>query len=44
MAGIMVGGAILDRISDAHFRASRRWIVTIIGAAFLFQAVQIAAA
>ncbi|MBO9695804.1 MAG: sulfite exporter TauE/SafE family protein [Sphingopyxis sp.] len=42
MAGIMVGGYILDRISDAHFRASRRWIVTIIGATFLFQAVRIA--
>jgi uncharacterized membrane protein YfcA len=42
MAGIMVGGIILDRISEAHFRASRRWIVTVIGAAFLFQAAQIA--
>ncbi|MGN7932287.1 hypothetical protein [Sphingopyxis sp. 22461] len=44
MAGglvLMVGGTILDRISDAHFRASRRWIVTIIGATFLFQAAQI---
>ena len=44
MAGIMVGGYILHRISDAHFRASRRWIVTIIGATFLFQAIQIAIA
>ena len=44
MGGIMVGGAILDRISDAHFRASRRWIVTIIGATFLLQAIQIALA
>lgn len=44
MAGIMVGSAILDRISDAHFRTSRRWIVTIIGATFLFQAVRIAIA
>jgi len=42
MAGIMVGGHILDRISDAHFRASRRWIVTIIGATFLYQAIEIA--
>ncbi len=41
MAGIMVGGAILDRISDAHFRAGRRWIVTLVGLAFLFQAIQI---
>lgn len=44
MAGIMVGGALLDRISEAHFRSSRRWIVTVIGAAFLFQAIQIALA
>lgn len=44
MAGIMVGGVILDRISDAHFRTSRRWIVTVIGATFLFQAIQIALA
>ncbi|NYF33533.1 MULTISPECIES: sulfite exporter TauE/SafE family protein [Sphingopyxis] len=43
MAGIMVGAAILDRISEAHFRASRRWLVTIIGATFLVQAIRIAA-
>lgn len=42
MAGIVVGGYVLDRISDAHFRSSRRWIVTIIGATFLVQAAQIA--
>lgn len=41
MAGIMVGGAILDRISDAHFKAGRRWIVTLVGLAFLFQAAAI---
>lgn len=44
MAGITVGGYILDRISDAQFRSSRRWIVTIVGAVFLFQAIQIALA
>ncbi len=44
MAGIMVGGLILDRISEAHFRSSRRWIITIVGAAFLVQAVRIAMA
>lgn len=44
MAGIMVGGFILDRISDAHFRTGRRWIVTLVGATFLFQAAQIALA
>ncbi len=37
MAGIVVGGYVLDRISDAHFRSSRRWIVTIIGATFTVQ-------
>ncbi|QCB54248.1 hypothetical protein E5675_07250 [Sphingopyxis sp. PAMC25046] len=42
--GIMIGGHILGRISEAHFRASRRWIVTIIGATFLYQAIWIAAA
>lgn len=41
MAGIMVGGAILDRISEAHFRAGRRWIVTLVGLAFLIQAAEI---
>lgn len=44
MAGITVGGIILGRISDAHFRTGRRWIVTIIGATFLVQAVRIALA
>lgn len=44
MAGIMVGGIILDRISEAHFRTSRRWIITIVGATFLVQAVQVALA
>lgn len=40
MAGIMVGGVILNRISDAYFQAARRWIVTIIGLTFLFQAAE----
>lgn len=44
MAGIMLGGVILDRISDAHFRTSRRWLITLIGATFLFQAIRIAVA
>lgn len=42
MAGIMVGAKILDRISEAHFRASRRWIVTIVGLGFLVQAIRLA--
>lgn len=41
MAGIMVGGAVLDRISEAHFRTGRRWIVTFVGLAFLVQAIEI---
>jgi uncharacterized membrane protein YfcA len=44
MAGIMVGGVLLGRISDAHFRASRRWLLTLIGATFLLQAIRIALA
>ncbi len=44
MAGIMVGGIILDRISEAHFRTGRRWIITIVGATFLAQAIRIALA
>lgn len=38
MAGIVVGGYILDRISEAHFKAGRRWILTLIGLGFLYQA------
>lgn len=40
MGGIMVGGLILNRISDAHFKAGRKWIVTLIGALFLVQAAE----
>lgn len=43
MAGISIGGVILDRISEAHFRTSRRWIVTAVGIAFLIQAARLAA-
>ena len=42
MGGIMVGGVLLDRISDAHFRTGRRWLLTLIGATFLVQAIRIA--
>ena len=44
MAGISVGGIILDRISDAQFRLLRRWLVTLVGLAFLVQAIRIAVA
>lgn len=42
MVGTVIGGRILDRMSDAHFKLARRWVVTLIGAVFLFQAGQIA--
>jgi uncharacterized membrane protein YfcA len=42
MVGIVLGGKILDRMSDAHFKWARRWIVTMIGVVFLAQAGQIA--
>lgn len=44
MGGIMVGGYVLDRISDAQFRTLRRWLVTIVGLTFLVQAILIAIA
>lgn len=40
MAGIMVGGVILNQMSDAHFQSGRKWIVTMIGVIFLFQAAE----
>jgi uncharacterized membrane protein YfcA len=44
MAGITIGGVLLDRISDAQFRLIRRWLVTLVGLTFLFQAIRIAIA
>jgi len=41
MAGIVIGGRILDRMSDSHFKAARRWIVTAMGVIFLIQAAEI---
>lgn len=41
MIGIVMGGWILDRMSDARFRTMRRWIVTLIGATFLVHAARI---
>jgi hypothetical protein len=38
---MLTGSRTIGTGDDAHFRASRRWIVSIIGATFLFQAVQI---
>jgi uncharacterized protein len=38
MAGTWVGGRILDRMTDRHFLAWTKWIVTGIGAVYLVQA------
>ena len=38
IAGTVVGGRILDRLTDKSFLSWTRWIVTAIGAAYLFQA------
>lgn len=42
MAGTMLGGRVLDRLTDKSFLAWTRWIVTAIGAAYLLQAVRLA--
>jgi uncharacterized membrane protein YfcA len=38
MAGTAVGGMVLDRMSDANFKRWTRWIVTLIGLFYLYQA------
>lgn len=42
MVGTMVGGRLLDLLSEARFRTSRRWLLTAIGLTFLGQAVMLA--
>jgi uncharacterized membrane protein YfcA len=44
MAGTVVGGRILDRMSDVNFRRVTRWIVTAIGVTYLIRAAQLFAA
>lgn len=39
--GTVVGGRILERLSDANFLKWTRWIVTAIGVAYLVQAAQL---
>lgn len=39
MAGTAVGGRVLDRISDVHFKRWTAWIVTLIGLGYLVKAV-----
>jgi uncharacterized membrane protein YfcA len=42
MLGTVVGGRLLDRMSDAGFLAATRWVVTGTGAVYLVQAVRLA--
>lgn len=44
MLGTVVGGRILERMSDVNFKRWTRWVVTAIGAAYLAQAIQLFAA
>jgi uncharacterized membrane protein YfcA len=39
MAGTVVGGRILDRMDDANFRRWTRWVLTVVGAVYLVQAI-----
>ena len=41
MLGTVVGGRILDRMSDVNFKSWTRWIVTGIGVLYLAQAAQL---
>lgn len=41
VAGTVVGGRILDRMSDAGFLTWTRWIVTAIGVVYLIQATRL---
>jgi uncharacterized membrane protein YfcA len=38
IAGTVIGGRILDRMTDRHFLTLTRWIITAIGGFYLFQA------
>jgi len=44
MLGTVVGGRILERMSDVNFKRWTRWVVTAIGVVYLAQAVQLFAA
>lgn len=41
MVGTVLGGRILDRMSDVNFKRWTRWIVTAVGAIYLLQAAQL---
>jgi len=42
MLGTVVGGRLLDRMSDAAFRSATRWVVSAIGVTYLVQAARLA--
>jgi uncharacterized membrane protein YfcA len=42
MLGTVVGGRLLDRMSDASFRSATRWVVSGIGVTYLVQAARLA--
>ncbi len=42
MLGTVVGGRLLDRMSDAGFRTATRWVVSAIGVTYLVQAARLA--
>jgi uncharacterized protein len=42
MAGTVVGGRVLDRMSDVNFKCWTRWIVTAVGVFYLIKAGQLA--
>ena len=44
MIGTVLGGRVLDRLTDKHFLAWTRYIVTAIGGLYLIQALQLAIA
>ena len=39
--GTVLGGRVLDRLSDASFAAATRWVVSAIGVVYLVQAVRL---
>jgi uncharacterized membrane protein YfcA len=41
MLGTVVGGHVLDRVTDVDFKRWTRWIVTAIGGLYLVQAIQL---
>ena len=42
MLGTVVGGRLLDRLSDASFRTATRWVVSAVGVTYLVQAARLA--